>query len=174
MVGAHHLDGARREDADAVELAAAAASSRRSGHSPPPSRTARRRRTPPSGTTVGSPRRFVGRRQRPDASSLCTSASRDSFSFGTKNAVSFIFERLEQPRAQEVAERLARELLDEVALHVDADAVGPARAGLRHQRHLRQPSIMACSGAVVLSTLAFDDHFVDRVVAGSRCSPGPP
>ncbi len=72
-------------------------------------------------------------------------------------------ERLEDARACEVRERLARELFDEIALDVDGDAVGPARARLREQRnpaealdHLRQRR-----GRI--QHVAVDDHLVDRV-----------
>src|SRR5262249_60843228 len=48
-------------------------------------------------------------------------------------------ERLENARAQKVGERLAGELLDEIALHLDADAVRPARTRLPERRTLRKP-----------------------------------
>ena len=47
-------------------------------------------------------------------------------------------ERLEDLRAQEHVERLARELLDEVALDVDAGSVAPVAAGLGGQRQRGQ------------------------------------
>ena len=47
-------------------------------------------------------------------------------------------ERVEDALLQELAERLSGELLDQVALHVDADAVVPARARLGQERQVGQ------------------------------------
>ena len=47
-------------------------------------------------------------------------------------------ERLEHVLAHVVGEGLARQRLDEQRLHVDRDAVAPARAGVEQQRHLRE------------------------------------
>ena len=45
-------------------------------------------------------------------------------------------QRFEDSRAQEDIELLPRQLLDEIALNVDAGSVAPVSAGLRGQRQL--------------------------------------
>ena len=58
----------------------------------------------------------------------------------------------------------ALDLLDQVALDVDADAVGPARAGLHEQWHFRQTVDHGLQWSRCIQHVGVDDHLVDGII----------
>ena len=159
MVGAHHLDRSRREQADAVELSALQQHLAETGviHG-------RGEESTTAGRALRNHRR-VGPVHVDLETGACShmdfSQARELLLRNVERGV-FHAEWLKDAGAGEVRERLAGEFFDQVALYVHGNAIGPTRARLREQRDLREAVNHGLQRGGGVQHVSINDHLVDR------------
>ena len=130
MVRAHDLDRARRQHPGPAELAAV----QQHLHEPHVVAGRRVEAAAPGRTGRGQGAHLVVGELEPLVPVLVNPGGPVGIARGHEERGVDHAEGLEDALEQELVERLPRQLLDEVALHVDRDAVEPLGAGLRPQR----------------------------------------